>query len=125
MRAGSGGAYLVADAARIPAADASYDIVLLFDLLEHVPDVGRCVAEIARILKPGGLFHGFVPLEAQPKTLFRALTHSRRIPIHQMEARSRRPYPAADDRERHADLPRARHGADRPLVLVPSDRPGA
>jgi SAM-dependent methyltransferase len=83
VRAGSGGAYLVADAARIPAADASYDIVLLFDLLEHVPDVGRCVAEIARVLKPGGLFHGFVPLEAQPKTLFRALTRSRRIPIHQ------------------------------------------
>jgi SAM-dependent methyltransferase len=83
VRAGSGGAYLVADAASIPAADASYDIVLLFDLLEHVPDVGRCVAEIARVLKPGGLFHGFVPLEAQPKTLFRALTRSRRIPIHQ------------------------------------------
>jgi SAM-dependent methyltransferase len=83
VRAGSGGAYLVADAASIPAADGSYDIVLLFDLLEHVPDVGRCVAEIARVLKPGGLFHGFVPLEAQPKTLFRALTRSSRIPIHQ------------------------------------------
>jgi SAM-dependent methyltransferase len=82
-RAGNGGAYLVADAAHIPAADGSYDIVLLFDLLEHVPDVERCVAEIARVLTPGGLFHGFIPLEAQPKTLFRALTNSRRIPIHQ------------------------------------------
>lgn len=83
LRAGDGGAYVVADAARIPAPDASYDIVLLFDLLEHVPDVDVCVAEIARVLKPGGVFHGFVPLEAQPKTLFRLLTHSRRIPIHQ------------------------------------------
>ncbi len=82
-RAGNGGAYLVADAAHVPATDGSYDIVLLFDLLEHVPDVGRCVAEIARTLKPGGLFHGFIPLEAQPKTLFRALTGSKRIPIHQ------------------------------------------
>jgi SAM-dependent methyltransferase len=80
---GHGGAYVVADAARIPAPDSAYDIVLLFDLLEHVPDVDRCVAEIARVLRPGGMFHGFVPLEAQPKTLFRALTHSRRIPIHQ------------------------------------------
>jgi SAM-dependent methyltransferase len=83
MRAGNGGAYLVADAGQIPAAEGTYDIVLLFDLLEHVPDVDRCVAEIARVLRPGGLFHGFVPLEAQPKTLFRALTRSRRIPIHQ------------------------------------------
>jgi SAM-dependent methyltransferase len=83
VRVGSGGAYLVADAAHIPAADNSYDIVLLFDLLEHVPDVGQCVAEIARVLTPGGLFHGFIPLEAQPKTLFHALTNSTRIPIHQ------------------------------------------
>jgi SAM-dependent methyltransferase len=80
---GNGGAYYVADAAQVPAADGSCDIVLLFDLLEHVPDVDRCVAEIARVLRPGGVFHGFVPLEAQPNTLFRALTHSRRIPIHQ------------------------------------------
>lgn len=83
VREGRGGAYLVADAASVPAPDAAYDIVLLFDLLEHVPDVERCVAEIARVLKPGGLFHGFIPLEAQPKTLFRALTGSKRIPIHQ------------------------------------------
>ena len=83
VRAGDGGAYLVADAAAIPAADGAYDIVLLFDLLEHVPDVGRCVAEIARVLKPGGVFHGYVPLEAQPGTLFRALNDSHRLPIHQ------------------------------------------
>lgn len=82
VREGHGGAYVVADAASVPAPDATYDIVLLFDLLEHVPNVDRCVAEIARILRPGGLFHGFVPLEAQPKTLFRALTNSARVPIH-------------------------------------------
>ncbi len=83
VRAGNGGDYLVADAVHTPAPDGAFDIVLLFDLLEHVPDVAVCVAEIARLLKPGGIFHGFVPLEAQPKTLFRALTHSHRIPIHQ------------------------------------------
>jgi len=83
VRAGDGGAYLVADAAAVPAADNAYDIVLLFDLLEHVPDIDRCVAEIARILKPGGVFHGYIPLEAQPRTLFRALNDNRRIPIHQ------------------------------------------
>ncbi len=82
-RAGAGGEYLVADAAAVPAANGAYDIVLLFDLLEHVPDVGRCVAEISRILKPGGVFHGYIPLEAQPGTLFRALSGSRRVPIHQ------------------------------------------
>ena len=82
-RAGDGGSYLVADAAQLPLREGAFDIVLLFDLLEHVPDVGRCVAEIARLLKPGGMFHGFIPLEAQPGTLFRALARSRRVPIHQ------------------------------------------
>ncbi len=81
-RAGDGGVYLVADAAANPFPDGAFEIALLFDLLEHVPDVGRVVGEIARVLKPGGVFHGFVPLEAQPGTLFRALADSERIPIH-------------------------------------------
>src|SRR4051794_21909750 len=55
--------YALGDALNLPFPDNSFDIVVLFDLLEHVTDVGRAVAEIARVLRPGGVFHGFVPCE--------------------------------------------------------------
>ena len=42
----------------------------------------QAVAEIARVLKPGGRFHGFVPCEGNPHTFFATLRHSRRFPIH-------------------------------------------
>lgn len=34
---------------------ASFDVVTLYDVIEHVPDLNRTVAELARILKPGGV----------------------------------------------------------------------
>ena len=74
--------YKLGDALNLPYADASFDIVVLFDVLEHVPDVGRAVAEVARVLRPGGVFHGFVPCEGNKHTLFARLRHSRRLPIH-------------------------------------------
>jgi 2-polyprenyl-6-hydroxyphenyl methylase / 3-demethylubiquinone-9 3-methyltransferase len=36
--------------------DAAFDVVYCCDVLEHVDDVGKTVAEIARVLKPGGAF---------------------------------------------------------------------
>lgn len=73
--------YRVANASRLPYEDASFEAVMLFDVLEHVPDVESVVREIARVLKPGGLFHGFIPIEGQPHTLFYRLRHSQRLPI--------------------------------------------
>lgn len=34
----------------------SYDLVTLWDVIEHVPDPKACVQKIAGLLKPGGLF---------------------------------------------------------------------
>jgi 2-polyprenyl-6-hydroxyphenyl methylase/3-demethylubiquinone-9 3-methyltransferase len=40
----------------LPFADAAFDAAACCDVLEHVDDVDRVVSEIARVLKPGGLF---------------------------------------------------------------------
>lgn len=42
------------DAHVLPIADASVDTILSLEVLEHVPDPDRCVAEMARALRPGG-----------------------------------------------------------------------
>jgi len=40
----------------IPYRENSYDIVFCCDVLEHVRDVPKVIAEISRVLKPGGVF---------------------------------------------------------------------
>lgn len=53
--------YCVGDAYNLEEADASYDIVMMLDFLEHVDDPARAIREGARVLKPGGtlFFHTF------------------------------------------------------------------
>ncbi len=53
--------YAVGDALSLAEAPASYDAVLMMDLIEHLDEPARAVAEAARALKPGGVlvFHTF------------------------------------------------------------------
>jgi SAM-dependent methyltransferase len=44
----------IADVQELPFADAAFDTVVAAWMLYHVPDVGRGLAEIARVLRPGG-----------------------------------------------------------------------
>lgn len=44
-----------ADAARLSLRDQSFDIVLASHMLYHVPNPGEAIAEMARVLAPGGL----------------------------------------------------------------------
>ena len=48
----------VGDASAIGAADAAYDAVFDFGIIHHVPDWRRVLAEVHRVLKPGGRFYG-------------------------------------------------------------------
>ncbi len=40
----------------LPYEDASFDAVVCVDVLEHVADLGKVLAEVGRCLRPGGLF---------------------------------------------------------------------
>ena len=40
----------------LPWEDSSFDVVVCVDVLEHVKNPRQAIAEIARVLKPGGLF---------------------------------------------------------------------
>jgi SAM-dependent methyltransferase len=44
-----------ADATALPFADASFDAIVAMHMLYHVPDQARAIAEMYRVLKPGGL----------------------------------------------------------------------
>jgi 2-polyprenyl-6-hydroxyphenyl methylase/3-demethylubiquinone-9 3-methyltransferase len=43
------------DVQRLPFADGCADVVAAGEILEHVPDLRRTIAETARVLRPGGL----------------------------------------------------------------------
>lgn len=39
----------------LPFEDASFDVTCSFKVLAHVPDIGRALAEMARVTRPGGV----------------------------------------------------------------------
>jgi len=61
-RSGYGKIDYVCDATSIPVKDASFDVILSTETLEHVPEPIKVLCEIARILAPGGTLLMTAPL---------------------------------------------------------------
>jgi SAM-dependent methyltransferase len=49
------GTFVQADAEALPFEDASFDAALAHALLEHLPDPAAALAELRRVLRPGGV----------------------------------------------------------------------
>lgn len=58
---GATAAVLRTDALRLPFPDAAFDVVILAEILEHIPDDRRAIAEAVRVLRPGGALVATVP----------------------------------------------------------------
>ncbi len=64
-------AHLLADAENLPFADASFDGAFTVASLHHLPDPLAALAEIRRVLRPGGLFAlGTEPNSWQNHTIY-------------------------------------------------------
>lgn len=63
--------------AALPATDGEFDALCVFDVLEHVPDPARTLAEVRRVLRAGGIFHLHVPCEGDALSLWRWLPGQR------------------------------------------------
>jgi SAM-dependent methyltransferase len=49
------------DARRLPFADGAFDVVITSEVLEHLQDDVAAIAEMVRVLRPGGRFAATVP----------------------------------------------------------------
>lgn len=46
---------IISDITAIPEPDASFDVILCSEVLEHIPEPTHALDEFARLLKPGGI----------------------------------------------------------------------
>ncbi|ACN14807.1 putative methyltransferase [Desulforapulum autotrophicum HRM2] len=58
---GSSWSLAAADITRLPFCDAGFDTVICSEVMEHIPDEKKAIAEIIRVLKPGGTLGVSVP----------------------------------------------------------------
>jgi ubiquinone/menaquinone biosynthesis C-methylase UbiE len=59
-RNGHGGQFLVGDAEKLEFPDNTFDVTVSIGLIEHFSDPTKMIAEQMRVLKPGGLFLGYI-----------------------------------------------------------------
>ncbi len=59
---------VVADGTALPVADASLDLVIIWHVLEHIPDDRAVIEEMFRSLRPGGAVLASVPIYPPGRT---------------------------------------------------------
>ncbi len=84
----SHGGYSVRAAGPLPFCDGAFQVVCAFEVLEHIPEDEATLAEIARVLRPGGAFFLSVPVNPQLYTGFDAACgHVRRYDADELSAK--------------------------------------
>lgn len=79
----------VADAARMPYEDGSFDAVFESGIIHHIPDWRGALREVSRVLKPGGSFCFAEPSRGRLlRGLYRLLPHARESMFRAEELRS-------------------------------------
>ncbi len=58
-----GNKFIAADLENLPFKDNSVDLVMIFDVIEHLTSAERGFSEVARVLKPGGQFLLHIPIK--------------------------------------------------------------
>lgn len=61
-----GVSFEVGDIESLPIQSSSLDAVMLSGVLHHIPQLDKCISEILRILKPGGVAIAFDPNRMNP-----------------------------------------------------------
>lgn len=74
----SGVDYVAGIGEQLPFADAAFDIVVSVDVLEHVRDLDAVIADVRRVLRPGGLFL-FDTINRNPLSAFAVVTMAERV----------------------------------------------
>lgn len=62
--------YRRGEAERLPFDAGEFSAVLIFDVLEHVVSPENFLAEVNRVLRPGGMVYAFVPCEGDALSLW-------------------------------------------------------
>jgi hypothetical protein len=60
------------DALALSFDDEAFGTIVSCDVFEHVPDIDRCLAECARVLRPDGRLYFSIPFRNSPETTQRA-----------------------------------------------------
>lgn len=71
---------LGADLTRLPFADATFDVVIASEVLEHVADDSAAIAELARVVRPGGRVGVTVPRAGPERICWRLSREYRESP---------------------------------------------
>jgi SAM-dependent methyltransferase len=74
------GATTQGDATRLPFADDTFDRIIASEVMEHIPDDGAALAELTRVLRPGGTMAITVPAWL-PEKICWALSDAYHAPI--------------------------------------------